>query len=47
MTIELTLDNGVHYLLKVPKCLFNSNTKQFFIDTFVRWVSNEIDKESE
>lgn len=40
--MKLILDNGVYYSLKIPMCLFNCNTKQFLIDTFIRWIENEV-----
>lgn len=42
MEMKLILDNGVNYSLKIPKVLFNCNTKQFLIDTFTRWIENEV-----
>lgn len=47
MTLELKFDNGVAYSLKIPKELFNSNTKEFIIETFNRWLDNEIEKKEE
>lgn len=41
MKIELTLDNGVHYLLQIPFELFNFNTKKFLIETFTKWINDE------
>lgn len=39
MKLELELDNGTKYMLKIPIELFNKNTISFFKETLERWLS--------
>ena len=47
MKLELKFDNGVIYSLTIPEGLFNTNTKNYILETFTEWINVRFEKEGE
>lgn len=43
MKLELKFDNGVTYSLTIPRGIFNLNTKEFIIETFSKWLNEQVE----